>query len=50
MEAGLSGMSAYIESTTIFGDALQGACNGTYTSEEAYNLINDDLMSFASTM
>lgn len=50
MEAGLSGMSAYIESTTIFGEALQGACNGTYTSEEAYELINNDLMSFASTM
>ena len=50
MEAGLSAMSAYIESTTIFGEALQGACDGTYTSEEAYNLINDDLLSFAGTM
>ncbi len=50
MEAGLSAMSAYIESTNIFGEALQGACDGTYTSEEAYNLINDDLMSFAGTM
>ena len=50
MEAGLSAMSAYIESTTIFGEALQGACNGTYTSEEAYNLINDDLSSFAGDM
>ncbi len=50
MEAGLSAMSAYIESTTIFGEALQGACNGAYTSEEAYNLINDDLMSFAGTL
>lgn len=50
MEAGLSAMSAYIESTTIFGEALQGACNGTYTSEEAYNLINDDLSSFAGTL
>ncbi len=50
MEAGLSAMSAYIESTNIFGEALQGACDGTYTSEEAYNLINDDLMAFAGTM
>lgn len=50
MEAGLSAMSAYIESTTIFGEALQGACNGIYTSEEAYNLINDDLRSFAETL
>jgi len=50
MEAGLSAMSAYIESTNIFGEALQGACDGTYTSEEAYNLINDDLLSFAGTM
>lgn len=50
MEAGLSAMSAYIESTNIFGVALQGACDGTYTSEEAYNMINDDLLSFASTM
>lgn len=50
MEAGLSAMSAYIESTNIFGEALQGACDGTYTSEEAYNLINDDLMGFAGTM
>lgn len=50
MEAGLSAMSAYIESTTIFGEALQGACDGTYTSEEAYNLINEDLLSFAGTM
>lgn len=50
MEAGLSSMSAYIESTTIFGEALQGACNGSYTPEEAYNLINDDLSAFASTM
>ncbi len=50
MEAGLSAMSAYIESTNIFGVALQGACDGTYTSEEAYNMINDDLLSFAGTM
>ncbi len=50
MEAGLSPMSAYIESTTIFGEALQGACDGTYTSEEAYNLINDDLLSYVQTM
>lgn len=50
MEHGLSGMSAYIESTTMFGEALQGACNGTYTAEEAYDLINNDLMSFAATM
>ena len=50
MEAGLSAMSAYIESTNIFGVALQGACDGTYTSEEAYNMINDDLMGFAGTM
>jgi len=50
MEAGLSAMSAYIESTNIFGVALQGACDGTYTSEEAFNLINDDLMGFAGTM
>lgn len=50
MEHGLSAMSAYIESTTIFGEALQGACNGTYTSEEAYELINDDLSAFAATM
>lgn len=50
MEAGLSSMSAYIESTTIFGEALQGACNGTYTSEEAYDLINDDLSAFAASM
>lgn len=50
MENGLSAMSAYIESTNIFGVALQGACDGTYTSEEAYNLINDDLLSFAGTM
>lgn len=50
MEAGLSSMSAYIESTTIFGEALQGACDGTYTPEEAYDLINDDLSAFAATM
>lgn len=50
MEAGLSGMSAYIESTTIFGEALQGACDGTYSAEEAYDLINDDLAAFAATM
>lgn len=50
MEAGLSAMSAYIESTNIFGVALQGACDGTYTSEEAYNMINDDLLSFAGAM
>lgn len=50
MEAGLSVMSAYIESTTIFGEALQGACNGTYTAEDAYNLINDDLLSFAGSL
>lgn len=50
MENGLNAMSAYIESTTIFGEALQGACDGTYTSEEAYDLINDDLSAFAATM
>ena len=47
MEAGLNGMSAYIESTGIFGVALQGVCDGTYTAEEAYNLINEDLLSYA---
>ena len=46
MEAGLNGMSAYIESTGIFGIALQGVCDGTYTSEEAYDLINEDLMAY----
>lgn len=50
MENGLSPMSAYIEATDIFGVALQGACDGTYTSEEAYDLINDDLAAFAATM
>lgn len=50
MENGLNAMSAYIESTTIFGEALQGACDGTYTSEEAFDLINDDLSAFAATM
>lgn len=50
MENGLSPMSAHIEGTTIFGEALQGACDGTYTSEEAYELINDDLSAFAATM
>lgn len=50
MEHGLSPMSAHIEGTTIFGEALQGACDGTYTSEEAYELINDDLAAFAATM
>lgn len=50
MENGLSPMSAHIEGTTIFGEALQGACDGTYTSEEAYELINDDLAAFAATM
>ncbi len=50
MEAGLSSMSAYIESTTIFGEALQGACDGTYSAEEAYDLINEDLMAFAASM
>lgn len=50
MEAGLSPMSAFIESTTIFGEALQGACDGTYTAEEAYDLINDELLGFAGTM
>lgn len=50
MEAGLSSMSAYIESTTIFGEALQGACDGTYSAEEAYDLINDDLAAFAASM
>ncbi len=46
MEAGLNGMSAYIESTGIFGEALQGACDGTYTAEEAYELINADLLGY----
>jgi len=50
MENGLSPMSAHIEGTNIFGVALQGACDGTYTSEEAYELINDDLAAFAATM
>lgn len=50
MENGLSPMSAHIEGTTIFGEALQGACDGTYTSEEAYELINADLAAFAATM
>ena len=50
MENGLSPMSAHIEGTTIFGEALQGACTGTYTSEEAYELINADLAAFAATM
>ena len=48
MEAGLNGLSAYIESTGIFGEALQGACDGTYTAEQAYDLINEDLMSYES--
>ena len=39
-----------LEGTTIFGEALQGACDGTYTSEEAYELINEDLADFAATM
>lgn len=47
MEDGLNGLSAYIESTGIFGIALQGACDGTYTPEEAYDLINEDLLSYA---
>ena len=50
MENGLSPMSAHIEATNIFGVALQGACDGTYTSEEAFDLINDDLAAFAATM
>lgn len=50
MENGLSPMSAHIEGTNIFGVALQGACDGTYTSEEAFELINDDLAAFAATM
>ena len=50
MENGLSPMSAHIEGTNIFGVALQGACDGTYTSEEAFDLINDDLAAFAATM
>ena len=50
MENGLSPMSAHIEATNIFGVALQGACDGTYTSEEAYDLINEDLAAFAATM
>lgn len=50
MEHGLSAMSAYIESTTIFGEALQGTCNGTYSAEEAYDLINDDLQSQAEIL
>ena len=43
-------MSAHIEGTTIFGEALQGACDGTYTSEEADELINADLAEFAADM
>lgn len=50
MENGLSPMSAHIEGTNIFGVALQGACDGTYTSEEAFDLINDDLAAFAAGM
>ena len=50
MENGLSPMSAHIEATNIFGVALQGACDGTYTSEEAFELINDDLAAFAAIM
>lgn len=50
MEDGLSAMSAHIEATTIFGEALQGVCDGTYTAEDAYKLINDDLADFAATM
>lgn len=46
MENGLNGLSAYIESTGIFGEALQGACDGTYTPEEAYDLINNDLLGY----
>lgn len=50
MEHGLSAMSAFIESTTIFGTALQGACDGTYTSKQAYNLINDELANYAKSL
>jgi multiple sugar transport system substrate-binding protein len=50
MEHGLSAMSAFIESTTIFGTALQGACDGTYTAEQAFDLINAELSAYAKTL
>lgn len=50
MENGLSPMSAHIEGTSVFGEALQGACDGSLTSEEAYEMINEDLADFAESM